>query len=180
MSTSAEAMTDDTPKTTPENPRAEPDAIRSAFVARTVTVTAAPGGLADATAASTSITLRGAYLAHLGDGATTAVGAAPTGVDGLLRSAYAARLAAPSPGAASGRPRRAKSGRAKPVRAKTVRAKLGRRAKPARAAKTAKRATAKVKKAAAKPKPKVKAKAKPARAAAKRGIARKAARRRRR
>ena len=165
MSTSAEAMNDDTPETRPETPDAERDAIRSAFVARTVTVTAAPSGLADAATASSSITLRGAYLAHLDDGATAAVGAAPAGVDGLLRSAYAARLAAPSPGAAPGRPRRAKAAR---------------RAKPARAAKSAKRTTARVKKASAKARPKVKAKAKPVRAAAKRRGASKPARRRRR
>ncbi len=76
MSTSAEDLNDDTRETPPEAPRAEPDAIRSAFVARTITVTAGPGGLADAAAASSSITLRGAYLAHLDDGATAAVGGA--------------------------------------------------------------------------------------------------------
>ncbi len=159
MSTSADAMTDEpnVPTTPPESPPPEPNAIRGAFVARTVMVSAAPGGLADATATSVSVTLRGAYLAHLGDGATEAVGGAPAGVDNLLRSAYAARLTgaaqAPQPG------RRRAAGKAKPVRRQMKR--------------VAKKVRVKAKRMAAKPKAKSKAKikARPARGAAKRRTA---------
>jgi hypothetical protein len=182
MSTSAEGLNDDPPatmsdtasETTPA--RAEPDAIRSAFVTRTVAVTAAFGNLADDTAASSSVTLRGAYLAHLDDGGTAAVGGAAATPDNLLRSAYAARLAAPAPGGAPARrPRAAKAARrAKP--AKRVKAATRKAARPAKkaAVKMKKKAAAK-----AKPKLKQKARAKAARGAGRAKTTRKSARRRR-
>jgi hypothetical protein len=171
MSTSADAMTDDqnpdtATDTAPSAPAPEPNAIRGAFVARTVTVIATPVGLADATAASAAVTLRGAYLARL-DGGGAGGGRAPAGSsDNLLRSAYAARLAEAMSAPPTGRPRRAKP--------KTRAAAKPKRAKPAAKAK---------KKVAAKAKPKARPKAKAARRPAKRAAARrrpaKAARRRR-
>jgi len=171
--------TDDTHETTPEAPVAEPNPIRSAFLARASAASSAAGGLSDA--AASGVALRGAYLARLDDNATEAVGAAPAGVDSMLRSAYAARLAAGTRGAAAPRLPRAKT--AKPARAKTAKKVRAKTAKKVRA-KTAKKVPAKTKKAA-KPKakhsakPKAKRSAKPARAAAKRARAKQPARRRR-
>ncbi|HUA53562.1 MAG TPA: hypothetical protein VMB81_15430 [Candidatus Sulfotelmatobacter sp.] len=158
--------TDDTHETTPEAPVAEPNPIRSAFLARASAASSAAGGLSDA--AASGVALRGAYLARLDDNATEAVGAAPAGVDSMLRSAYAARLAAGTRGAAAPRLPRAKAAR----RAKKVRAKTKKAAKP----KAKHSAKLKAKRSA---KPKVKRSAKPARAAAKRARAKRPARRRR-
>ena len=169
--------TDDTHETTPEAPVAEPNPIRSAFLARASAASSAASGLSDA--AASGVALRGAYLARLDDNATEAVGAAPAGVDSMLRSAYAARLAAGTRGAAAPRLPRAKPARraktAEPARAKTakkVRAKTKKAAKP----KAKHSAKLKAKRSA---KPKVKRSAKPARAAAKRARAKRPARRRR-
>src|SRR5262249_20744333 len=119
--------------------------------------------LADASVASTSVTLRGAYLAHLDDAGTAAVGGTPAPVDGLLRSAYAARLA----GAARG-----------PQPGRLPRVRAARKAQPAQRAAASARAKA-AKKAAARPRARAKAKAKATRTpAARRGRAKPARRRR--